>query len=42
MNQISVNYKLVGFSNLVRKNDFVSNLKTIIFVIYERSVNENE
>ena len=42
INQISVNYKFIVFSNLVRKNDFVSDLKIIIFVIYERSIDENE
>ena len=42
INQISVNYELVVFGNLVRKNDFVFDLKAIIFIIYERSINENE
>jgi hypothetical protein len=42
MNQVSVNYKFVGFNNLVRKDDLVSNLRIIIFIIYERSVDENE
>jgi hypothetical protein len=35
MDQISVNYKLVNFSSLVRKNDLVSNLRVIIFIICE-------
>jgi hypothetical protein len=42
INQISVNCKLVVFNNLVRKNDFVSDLRVIIFIICERSIDENE
>jgi hypothetical protein len=42
MDQVSVNYKLVVFNSLVRKNDLVSNLKVIIFVICERFINKNE
>jgi len=42
INQISVNCELVVSGNLIRKNDFVSDLKAIIFVIYERSIDEDE
>jgi hypothetical protein len=42
MDQVSVNCKLVVFNNLVRKDDLVSNLGIIIFIIYERSVDEDE
>jgi hypothetical protein len=42
MDQVFVNYKLVGFSSLVRKDDLVFNLRVIIFVICERSVDKNE
>jgi hypothetical protein len=42
MDQVSVNYKLVVFNSLVRKDDLVSNLKVVIFVICERSIDENE
>jgi hypothetical protein len=42
MDQISINYKLVVFNSLVRKDDLVSNLRIIIFVIYERSINKDE
>jgi hypothetical protein len=42
MNQISVDCELVVSGNLVRKNDFVSDLRAIIFVICERSIDEDE
>jgi hypothetical protein len=42
INQIFGNYKLIVFDNLVRKNNFVSDLKVIIFVICERSIDKNE
>jgi hypothetical protein len=42
INQISVNCKLVVFGNLVRKNNFVFDLRIIIFIICERSIDENE
>jgi hypothetical protein len=42
MDQVSVDYKLVVLSSLVRKDDLVFNLGTIIFVICERSVDEDE
>jgi hypothetical protein len=42
MDQVSINYKLVDFSNLVCKNDLVSNLKAIIFIICEQSINKDK
>jgi hypothetical protein len=42
INQISVNCEFVVSGNLVRKNDFISDLRAIIFVICERSIDENE
>jgi hypothetical protein len=42
MDQVFVNCKFIVFNSLVRKDDLVSNLKVIIFIICERSVDENE
>jgi hypothetical protein len=42
MDQVFVNCKLVVFNSLVRKDDLVSNLGIVIFVICERSVDEDE
>jgi hypothetical protein len=42
MDQISVNCKLVIFNSLVRKNNLVSNLGAIIFIICERPINKDE
>ena len=42
MDQVSVDCKLVVLSSLVRKDDLVSNLGAVIFVVCERSVDEDE
>jgi hypothetical protein len=42
MDQVSVDCKFVILNSLVRKDDLVSNLGIIIFVICERSINKDE
>jgi hypothetical protein len=42
MDQVFIDYKLVVLSSLVRKDNLVSNLGVVIFVICERSVDEDE
>jgi hypothetical protein len=42
MDQIFVDCKFIVFNSLVRKDDLISNLGAVIFIICERFVDENE